>query len=135
MEDILGKPIDRIDGPLKVTGKAPYTFEHRVSNPAYAVLVTSTVARGRMTSMDTRAAERSSGVLLVMTHLNSPKLPTLQNQKKTSPTARVLQVLQDNTVLYRNQPIAVVVAETLEAAKEGAHLVRVQYQMQKPRVS
>jgi xanthine dehydrogenase YagR molybdenum-binding subunit len=135
MEDILGKPIDRIDGPLKVTGKAPYTFEHRISNSTYAVLVMSTVARGRITSIETRAAERSPGVLLVMTHLNSPKLPTLQSQKKSSPTSRVLQVLQDNTVLYRNQPIAVVVAETVEAAQEGAHLVRVQYEVQKPRVS
>jgi len=134
MSEILGSPLDRIDGPLKVTGSATYTYEHRVPDCVYGVLVTSTIAKGRILSFDTKAAESSPRVLLVMTHLNSPKLPELKDQKKTSPTSRVLQVLQDDKILYGNQPIAVVVAETLETAKEAAQLVKVHYLTETPHV-
>src|SRR5437016_3218273 len=124
MADLIGKPIDRIDGRLKVTGRAPYAYEHNVPNAAYAVMVMSTIAKGRIASMNTQAAERSRGVLLVMTHLNAPKLPQLMNQNKgpeagRSP-ARVVQGLQDDVVRYANQPIGVVVAETFENAMQAA---------------
>jgi xanthine dehydrogenase YagR molybdenum-binding subunit len=135
MEEVIGKPLSRVDGPAKVTGKARYSFEHPVANAVYASLVMSSVARGTITSIDTKAAERVPGVLLVMTHLNSPKLPSLQTQKSTSPTSRVLQLLQDNRVFYRNQPIAMVIAERSEDAKEAAHLIKVRYESQKPRVN
>jgi xanthine dehydrogenase YagR molybdenum-binding subunit len=127
MSDLIGQPIDRIDGRLKVTGRAPYAYEHQVPDALYAVLVMSSIAKGRILAMDTRGAERSRGVLLVMTHLNAPKLPQLTNQPKKPPTGRILQVLQDDVVRYANQPIGVVVAETLEAAMEGARLVQVKY--------
>ena len=127
MDDILGQPVDRIDAPLKVTGRATYAYEQQVANPAYAVLVMSSIAKGRIASIDANAAEQSAGVLLVMTHRNSPKLPSLQNQKSNSPTGRVLQVLQDNVIRYANQPVALVVGETLEQAKEGARLVSIRY--------
>lgn len=134
MSETLGSPLNRVDGPLKVTGRATYTYEQHVPNCVHGVLVTSTIARGRIRSLDTKAAESTPSVLLVMTHLNSPKLPELQNQKKTSPTSRVLQVLQDDKILYANQPIAVVVAESLEAAEEAAQLVKVHYLVETPRV-
>lgn len=127
MENILGSPLDRIDAPLKVRGEATYAYEHQIPGAVYGVLITSTIAKGRIARIDTSAAERTPGVLLVMTHLNSPKLPSLRDQKKTSPTSRVLQVLQDDIVSYANQPIGIVVGETLEAAKESAQLVQVAY--------
>ena len=88
MPDLVGQPIDRIDGPLKVTGRAPYAYEHQVPNAAYAVMVMSSIAKGRVASIDTRAAVHAHGVLLVMTHLNSPKLPQLQDQKKAARRTR-----------------------------------------------
>jgi xanthine dehydrogenase YagR molybdenum-binding subunit len=134
MAELIGEPMDRVDGRLKVTGRAPYAYEHQVPGAAYAVLIMSTIAKGRIVSIDTGPAGRSHGVLLVMTHLNAPKLPRLQNQPKKPPTGRVLQVLQDNVVRYANQPIGVVIAETLEAAIEGAHLVEVKYAAERPQI-
>ncbi len=131
---LIGQPMDRVDGRLKVMGRATYAYEHQIPRAVYAVLITSTIAKGRIVSMDTGAAERSRGVLLVMTHANAPKLPGLQDQKKSSPTARILQVLQDNVVRYANQPVGLVVAETLEAATEGAQLVEVKYAGETPHV-
>ncbi len=128
MDQILGQPIDRIDGRLKVTGRAPYAYEQKVPNAAYAVLIMSTVAKGRIVSMNTQLAQRSPGVLLVLTHLNSLKLPSLGSQTKAPPAGRVVQVLQDDVVRYANQPIGVVLADTLENANEGARLVAVKYQ-------
>lgn len=127
MRNLLGDPLNRVDGRLKVTGRAPYAYEHSVSNGATAVLVTSSIAKGHIRSIDTRAAEKAPGVLLVMTHLNSPKLPTLTQQPASPPAGRVLQVLQDNVVRYANQPVAVVVAESFEQADEAAFLVKVEY--------
>jgi xanthine dehydrogenase YagR molybdenum-binding subunit len=130
MENVLGSPLDRIDAPLKVRGAATYSYEHIVAGVTYGVLITSTIAKGKILQIDATAAERTPKVLLVMTHLNSPKLPTLLNQKNTSPTSRVVQVLQNNKVLYAGQPIGLVVAETLEAAGEAAQLVKVRYQQE-----
>ena len=132
MPELIGKPMDRVDGRLKVTGRAPYAYEQQVPDAVYATLVMSTIAKGRIVSIDTRAAQRTRGVLLVMTHLNAPKLPQLEHQPKKPPVGRVLQVLQDNVVRYANQPIAVVVAESLEAAMEGAHLVEAKYVTEQP---
>ncbi len=129
-EDLIGQPIDRVDGRLKVMGRATYAYEHDVPNAAYAVMVMSTVAKGRITSIDTKAAERLPGVVLVMTHRNAMKLSNWGGQKNAPsgrPPARAIQALQDDLVRYANQPVAVVVAETLENAIEGAHLVQVRY--------
>ncbi len=131
---LIGQPLDRVDGRLKVTGRATYAYEHQIPRAVYAVMVMSTIAKGRVVSMNTTAAERIPGVLLVMTHANAMKLPELQSQKKAPPTGRVVQVLQDNVVRYANQPIGLVVAETLEAATEGAQLVEVRYAAEKPEV-
>ncbi len=130
MEDLIGQPIDRIDGRLKVTGRAPYAYEQKVPNAAVAVMVMSTIAKGRIVSMDTSIAERAPGVLLVMTSANAPKLASLRSQSKAPPTGRVVQVLQDDVVRYANQPIGLVVADTLQNAIEGARLVKVKYQVE-----
>lgn len=131
---LIGQPMDRIDGRLKVMGRATYAAEHQIPNTAHAVLITSSIARGRIVSMDTAAAEHLPGVLLVMTHANAMKLPELQSQPKSPPVGRVVQVLQDNVVRYANQPIGLVVAETLEAAMEGAQVVKVKYMAETPHV-
>ena len=126
--DLLGQPLDRVDGKVKVTGRAPYAYEHNVPNVAPGVLVTSSIAKGRIRSIDTSAAEKVPGVLLVMTHQNSPKLPTLSNQPSAPPAGRIVQTFQDDLVRYAGQPIALVVAESLEPAEEAAFLIKVQYE-------
>lgn len=124
---VLGQPLNRVDGRLKVTGHATYAYEHRVPNVATGVLITSGIPKGRIRSIDTAAAERAPGVLLVMTHRNTPKMPSLSQQPSAPPTSRVVQAFQDDIVRYGNQPIALVVAENFEQAEEAAFLVKVQY--------
>ncbi|HZQ53984.1 MAG TPA: xanthine dehydrogenase family protein molybdopterin-binding subunit [Bryobacteraceae bacterium] len=131
---LLGQPLNRVDGPLKVTGRAVYAYEHQLPNAVYAVMVMSTIPKGTITAMNTRTAEQVPGVQLVMTHRNSPKFPQLAHQSIGGPGGRVVQCLQDNLVRYANQPIAMVVAETLEAALEGAHLVEVRYAVEPHRI-
>ena len=125
-DGVVGKGIDRVDARLKVTGKAPFAAEIAVANAAHGVIVGSTNARGKIVSIDTRAAEHAPGVLAVVTHTNAPKLPGAT--KKTTPQDKVLQVLQDDQVLYDDQPIALVVADTLERARWAASLVTAKYE-------
>ena len=121
----IGAPLDRVDGPLKVCGQAHYTGDLALPHMAHAVLVTSTIASGRIVAIETAAAERAPGVVAVLTHTNAMKLPT---GGKVQPTeGRVLSLLQDDQVAYSNQPLAVVVADTIEQANGAAALVRVAY--------
>jgi xanthine dehydrogenase YagR molybdenum-binding subunit len=126
----IGKGIDRVDGRLKVTGKATYAAEVEVANVAHAVIVTSRVSRGRITSIDTAQASADKGVIAVLTHENAPRLPGAK--KKQSPVDRVLQLLQDDQVSYGDQPVALVIADTLERAQHAAHLVEVSYDVEAP---
>ena len=130
MENIIGEPLDRIDGRLKVTGRAVYAYEHKIPNAATAVLVTSTIAKGRIASIDSKAAGRVPGVLLVLTWENAIKLNNPLNTAapghERSP-ARAITALQDNLVRYANEPIVVVVAESFESAEQAASLVEVRY--------
>jgi len=126
----VGAPLDRVDGRLKVTGGARYAAEFAVPNLAHGVIITSTIAKGRVRSMDTSAAERAPGVIKVLTPMNAPRLP---GAKVTSGRAmRVPTLLQDDLVRYNGQPIGVVVADTWEHAREAADLVRVTYDVEKP---
>jgi xanthine dehydrogenase YagR molybdenum-binding subunit len=84
----IGKPMDRTDGRLKVTGAARYAAEFPMENLAHAVVVRSTIARGRIQSIDTSAAEKSAGVLAVITHLNAPKLATTDPPKSAIATSK-----------------------------------------------
>jgi xanthine dehydrogenase YagR molybdenum-binding subunit len=126
---IVGTGIDRVDGRKKVTGGATYAAEVQVANVAYAVMVGATIARGRIKSIDTRAAEAVRGVLAVLTHQNAPKFPNID---KGEPNDRVVQGLQNDAVLYSDQPIAVVVADSLERAHHAAGLVTAEYDAEKP---
>ena len=124
----IGEPITRVDGKDKVTGKAKYAAEFPIEGLTYAIMVTSTIPNGRIARMDTAAAQHAPGVLLVMTPANAPRLPEGGKAAKSAGGGRVLSLLQDDSVHYNNQPVAVVVAETLNQAIYGASLVRVKYQ-------
>jgi len=126
---IIGAPINRVDAWAKVSGGARYSAEHPVDNLAHAVMVTSTVPNGRVTRIDAGEAEGLPGVLYIMTHENALRLPQETKAGKVSPPiGRVLSLLQDDQVHYNNQPIAVVVAETFEQAREAAARLRIEYE-------
>ena len=131
----IGAPLNRVDGHQKVTGAATYSAEYQLPGITYAVLVGSTIAKGRITSLDTRAAERAPGVLAVVTHLNSPKVPGFDTAgKDPSQPATVggpLKVFHDDKIRFNDQPIAVVVADTFERARYAARLVKAQYAKEK----
>ena len=127
----VGRPLDRVDGPLKVTGRARYSAEFPEPYLAYGVLVRSTVGRGRIKSIDTKAAEQSPGVLAVLTHENAPRLKKSRafNPGEQAPSAAgtELRILNIDEIHWFGQPVAVVVAETQDQAEEAASLVKVTY--------
>lgn len=130
MNDIIGKPLDRVDGRLKVTGQATYAAEFPLENVAYAVTVQSTISRGRIQSIDTAGAEASPGVLAVITHKNMPRLiPPPESENSTVKLGeKNLLPLQSGQIYYDGQHIAVVVAETFEQAEHAARLLNVSYE-------
>jgi xanthine dehydrogenase YagR molybdenum-binding subunit len=121
---VVGKPTDRIDGPLKTTGTAPYAYEQHkaVPNAAYGYVVGAAVAKGRIASIDTAAARRAPGVLAVVTYENAGKIG-----KGKFNTARLLAGPE---VQHYHQAVAVVVAETFEQARAASALVKVEYAKQ-----
>ncbi len=121
----VGSALSRVDGPLKVTGKAQYAAEIPVANVAHAVIVTSSAGRGHVLSVEASRAEQVPGVLRVLTHSNAPTLPGAK--QKSDPNDRILQLLQDDEILYSDQPIAIVVAATLESAQEAAASISARY--------
>jgi xanthine dehydrogenase YagR molybdenum-binding subunit len=121
-----GQPITRRDGALKVTGQARYAADHHPPGMVHAVLATSRIARGRVVSLDTGAALAHPGVLAVMTPENRPAL-AMHPDDKSVPFSFRMDLLQDDAVRYAGQPIAVVIAETLEAAAEGTTLLAPRY--------
>jgi len=125
--NMIGQPFDRTDGLLKVTGEARYAAEFPEARLAHAVLVTSTIARGTIASIDMSRAQAMPGVLLVMTHENAPRLPNGGKAQLAPPAGRRLSLLQDNEVHYSNEPVAVVVADTLEHATDAARQLRITY--------
>jgi xanthine dehydrogenase YagR molybdenum-binding subunit len=119
---IVGKPLDRVDGRLKVTGGARYSYEVlQGSGTAYGYVVQASIGKGRIKSIDTRAAQKAPGVVLVLTHRNAPAQGT-GNHHEAHP------VLTGPEVAYFGQPVAFVVAETFEQARAAAYLVRVSYE-------
>jgi xanthine dehydrogenase YagR molybdenum-binding subunit len=129
----IGQPLTRRDGLLKVTGQARYAADNHPAGMLYAVLAVSSIARGRVTSLDVAAAKRHPGVVEVMTPANRPPLAQ-DPDAKDNPFMFRMEVLQNDTVRYPNQPIAVVIAETLEAATEGAMLLSPLYDAAPARV-
>ena len=123
-------PADRVDGKDKVTGAARYAAEHLLPGMTYAVLVTSTIAKGKIKNLDTRSAEQAPGVLTVLSHLNAPKVPGFApaDNKPGSRGWQGLKIFYDNTVWSNGQPIAIVVADTYERAVYASSLVKAQYE-------
>lgn len=120
----LGKETTRVDGVAKVTGKAKYTAEFQVPHVAYGFIVLSTVAKGRITAIDARAAEQAAGVVRVFTHLNAGRLG---KAAAAGGPPQWAWPLQSDRVFFNGQPIALVVAETYEQARHAARLVKVSY--------
>ncbi len=133
---VTGKPIDRIDGRLKVTGAAKYAAEFNQPRMAYAFPVCSTIAKGTITAIDQSAASSSAGVITVLTHKNAARLkavnPAEQRNAGIIVIGEDLPPLQDNKVHYYGQFVAVVVAETYEQARRAAALVEITYAKEKP---
>ncbi|MBO0766855.1 MAG: xanthine dehydrogenase family protein molybdopterin-binding subunit, partial [Hyphomicrobiaceae bacterium] len=129
----IGQPLTRLDGILKVTGRAAYAADHHPPGMLFAVLAVSSIARGRVTFLDVAAAKSHAGVVDVMTPVHKPALAE-DPDAKTNPFMFRMELLQDDAVRYPNQPIAVVIAETLEAATEGAALLAPKYQVLPARV-
>src|SRR4051794_14946808 len=115
----IGRDLVRRDGELKVGGAAVYAYETPVERPASVAIVQATVARGRVTAVDTSAAEALDGVLAVLTPGNAERLASTDD--------RELAVLQSEDVAFRGQPVALVIAETSELARQAADLERVTY--------
>jgi len=114
----------RADGPKKVTGAARYAADRAFDDVRYAALTTATIPAGRITGLDTSAAEAAPGVVAVLTHRNAPRL----SPEISGPYPHGLRPLADDRVRYEGEPVAVVLADTLERAQEAAALVRVTYE-------
>jgi xanthine dehydrogenase YagR molybdenum-binding subunit len=123
----IGQPLTRREGVLKVKGEARYAADNHPPGMLHAVLAVSSIARGRVSFLDVEAARRHPGVVEVMTPANRPPLAE-DPDAKTNPFMFRLELLQNDQVRYANQTIAVVIAETLEAATEGAALLAPRYE-------
>lgn len=126
----IGQPLNRIEGIAKVTGTARYAAEYPLKGLVYGVMVTSTIARGRIRNIDSQAAEKLPGVLTVMSHLNAATL-TGRNKNPASATAvnvrEEFNLFQDDGVHFNMQPVALVIADSLEQAHYAASLVTIKY--------
>src|ERR1700676_5785501 len=118
---VVGKPLDRVDGPLKVTGAAVYAYEvQQQRNTLYGFVVEASIGKGTIRSIDTRAEEKAPGVVLVLTNRNAPEQGT-GNHREAHP------VLTGPEVTRYGEPVAFVVAESFEQARAAAYLVDVRY--------
>ncbi len=136
MTEVTGKPVDRVDGKLKVTGKATYAAEYFPKNMVYGVLVLSTIPKGRIKNIDTRQAERVPGFAGIMSYKNSMSLhfPQSSDPGAGKFAEKDLLPMQNNRVYYDGQAIAVVMANTFEQAEYAASLVKVEYEVEKAAV-
>ncbi|HZS83656.1 MAG TPA: xanthine dehydrogenase family protein molybdopterin-binding subunit [Stellaceae bacterium] len=116
----IGMPLERLDGHAKVTGTAPYAFEHALRDPLYLYPLEAAIARGRMTAIDTAEAEALAGVVAVMTPRNAPRLAADDDQE--------LWLLQSEGIHFRGQLVGAVIAQTPEIARHAAALVRIAYE-------
>lgn len=126
----LGQPTRRVDGPLKVTGAARYAAEYNVPELLHGQIVSSSIAKGRILRFETEKAMAIPGVVTIFTHENRPELSDKAKDYKdeVAPPGDHFRPLHDDRILFSEQPIALVVAETFEAARDAAALVQVHYQ-------
>jgi xanthine dehydrogenase YagR molybdenum-binding subunit len=129
----IGQPLTRRDGVLKVTGAAKYAADQHPPGMLHAVLAVSSMARGRVAFLDVAAAKAHPGVVEVITPANRPALAKDPDERSDLFTFR-LDLLQSDRVRYANQPIAIVIAETLEAATQGAALLAPHYEIEPARI-
>ena len=131
---LIGRQVSRLDGPLKVRGEARFAAEHVIEGMVYAALRYSTIARGRITTLDTSAAEAAAGVALVMTYRNAPRMQP-PPRMLTAPKAYAgsdLPVMQDDSIHWNGEPVAVVLAESQEQADHAASLIELAYASSPP---
>src|SRR5690349_13120457 len=123
--------MDRVDSRAKVTGAAKYSAEYHFAGLVYGVLVSSTIAKGNIKAIDSKAAERAPGVIAVISHLNSPKIPAYYdaggNPVKGNTGGQELRIFIDDKIYFAGQPVVLVIADTFERAQFAASLVKLQY--------
>ncbi len=130
---IIGKPIDRLDGVPKVTGRALFSAEYPLEHLTYASLAYSTIAKGSIKSIEIDAAQRAPGVIAVITHQNAPKMenPPLSSPSGGTDTAgSKANVLNTDEIYWNGQPVALVVADTLERAEHACSLIQIEYKQE-----
>ncbi len=126
---LVGTPVSRLDGPLKVQGEATFAAEFPLENMVYGALLYSTIPKGKISSLETGAAEKAPGVVLVMTYRNAPRMqkpPVFMTAEKAAALDDV-PVMQDETISWNGQPVALVLAETQEEADHAKSLIQVSY--------
>ncbi|WP_299762078.1 xanthine dehydrogenase family protein molybdopterin-binding subunit [uncultured Pontibacter sp.] len=127
----IGDPLDRVESRLKVTGTAKYAAEYNLPNEVYGVLVTSTIAKGRIKSIDTKAAQRATGVLSIISHENAPKVPGYSasvNNEGARVYGQEFRLFFDNKIYHNHQPVALAIADSFARADYAASLVKVEYE-------
>lgn len=134
MNKVIGTAVSRTDGLAKVTGKATYAGEQQIPGLVHGYLVTSAIAKGRIRSISTQAAQKAPGVIAVITHKNPPKVFKPTNNFITSKIYEARLPLSDEQVHYGGQIIGLVVADTFERAKDAAQLLEVEYDIETPLV-
>jgi len=133
LEKATGKPINRVEAQAKVTGSAKYAADYQLKNISYGVLITSTITKGRIIAINSAIAEKMPGVFAVISHLNTPEVPGYaQPPSQPAPifTGKEFVPFMNNEVHFNLQPVAMVVAATLEQAQHAASLVHVEYQQE-----
>jgi xanthine dehydrogenase YagR molybdenum-binding subunit len=129
----VGKPLSRADGRLKVTGQARYTADVPLCDAVQGVIVHSTIANGRTLSIDTADALAAPGVLAVFTHMNMPRMNPLPKEwSQVHPTGQFYIPLQDDAIHYAGQPLALVIASTVDEAEYAGTLIKVDYDSHPP---
>ena len=125
----MGQPLDRVDGPLKVTGQARYAGEFPEEGLLHGSVVSSSIACGRVLSIDASEALALPGVVAVIDHLQRPTIASYDKDYEDADSAEgsPFRPLYNDKVLYSGQPLALVVADNLELARYAGSLVKIEY--------
>ncbi|HUC19595.1 MAG TPA: xanthine dehydrogenase family protein molybdopterin-binding subunit [Acetobacteraceae bacterium] len=133
---VIGRPLPRVDGILKVSGAARYAAEFDQPGQAYAVIISASVGLGKIQAIESGTAEKLPGVIAVISHRNAPRLPYGAHKGPIDPAhGERLHVFQDDEVHFFGQPVAVVIAETLDQAEHAASVIRVRYEARRPELA
>src|SRR5215469_16083639 len=133
--DIIGSVVPRIDGPLKTSGKARYAVDHSFPGLVHAVAVQATIGKGRIRNLDTSAAEKMPGVVMVLHHGKMDGVYRFYPHESDGTISEARPPFADETIYYWGQFVAAVVAETPEQAKAAAGAIKVEYEVEPPDVN